>query len=138
MRLFGSTPTGQAMPRYGYATGRNLTPEERALLLENTDRLIEQFEQEHQAQIAEVERRRAQIDSRQPHRAPASMPQLQRPSIPAARSPPPVTTPTQRAEAEIQARRALGERFPGVNLDLPGFKGLVDLEVDRILRTNAA
>ena len=138
MRLFGSTPTGQAVPRYGNATGRSLTPEERALLVENTDRLIEQFEQEHQAQIAEVERRREQIDSRQAYRTPASMPQQQRSSIPPARSPPPIPTPTQRAEAEIQARRALAERFPGVNLDLPGFKGLVGIEIDKILRVNAA
>jgi hypothetical protein len=50
----------------------------------------------------------------------------------------PAPTSAQRAEAEVQARRALGEQFPGVNLDLPGFKGLLRMEVDKILRTNAA
>ena len=137
-RLFGSTPTGQAVPRYGTGTGRSLTPEERALLTDNTERLIEQFEQEHQAQIAEAERRRALLEARQPPQAPASMPQPQHAQQPAARAPPPIPTSTQRAEAEAQARRTLGEQFPGVNLDLPGFKGLVRMEVDKILRANAA
>ena len=133
-RLFGSTPSGQAVPRYGTATGRSLTPEERALLTENTERLIEQFEQEHQAQIADAERKRALFESRQQHQATASVPQNQQAQQTAARAPPPVPTPAQRAEADAEARRALGERFPGVNLDLPGFKGLVRMEVENILR----
>ena len=137
-RLFGSTPTGQAAPRYGTGTGRALTPEERALLTENTERLIEQFEQEHQAQLAEAERRRAILEARQHPQAPASIPPRQLPQQTPPRAPPPVPTSAQRAEAEVQARRALGEQFPGVNLDLPGFKGLLRMEVDKILRTNAA
>ena len=141
-RLFGSTPTGQAEPRYGSGTGRALTPEERALLTENTERLIEQFEKEHQAQIAEAERRRVLLEARQHPQVRAPMPPRQQPphSPPHSppRAPPPVPTSAQRAEAEVQARRALGEQFPGVNLDLPGFKGLLRMEVDKILRTNAA
>jgi hypothetical protein len=62
--------------------------------------------------------------------------QLPQPTPPIAQQPAP--TSAQRAEAEVQARRALGEQFPGVNLDLPGFKGLLRMEVDKILRTNAA
>ena len=137
-RLFGSTPTGQAAPKYGTGTGRALTLEERALLTENTDRLIEQFEQEHQAQIAEAERRRAVLEARQQPQAPASMPSRQILQQTPPRAPPPVPTSAQRAQAEDQARKTLGERFPGVNLDLPGFKGLLLMEVDKILRTNAA
>ena len=137
-RLFGSTPTGQAVPRYGTGTGRTLTPDERALLNENTERLIEQFEQEHRAQIAEAEKMRALMESRQAPRPPALMPQRQYAQQLAARAPPLIPTPALRAEAEGQARKALGERFPGVNLDLPGFKGLVSMEVEKILRKNAA
>jgi hypothetical protein len=137
-RLFGSTPTGQAAPRYGSGTGRSLTPEERALLVENTERLIEQFEQEHQAQIAESEKSQALIALRKKHQAPMQSPPLGRVNQHAVRPAPIVATPAQRAEAEAQARKALGERFPGVDLDLPGFKGLVSMEVDKILRKNAA
>ena len=137
-RLFGSTPTGQAAPRYGTGTGRALTPEERALLTENTERLIEQFEQEHQAQIAEAERRRAILEARQHPQAPASMPPRQLPQQTPQRAPSTVPTSAQRAEAEVQARKELGEKFPGLNLDLPGFKGLLRMEIDKILRTNAA
>ena len=137
-RLFGSTPTGQAAPRYGSGTGRSLTPEERELLTENTERLIEQFEQERQAQIAEAERRQALMASRQAHQAPEQTPQQRHASQLATRAMPVVATPAQRAEAEAQAREALGEKFPGVNLDLPGFKGLVSMEVEKILRKNAA
>ena len=137
-RLFGSTPTGQSAPRYGTGTGRSLTPEERALLIENTERLIEQFEQEHQAEIAEAERRRELMASRQAQQVPVQAPQQRHAHQLAARAAPIVATATQRAEAEAQARKTLGERFPGVNLDLPGFKGLVSMEVDKILRQNAA
>ena len=137
-RLFGSTPTGQAAPRYGTGTGRALTPEERALLTENTERLIERFEQEHQDQITEAERRRVLLEARQYPPAPTSVPPRQHPQQSPPRAPPPIPTSAQRAKAEAQARRTLGEQFPGVNLDLPGFKGLLRMEVDKILRTNAA
>jgi hypothetical protein len=100
--------------------------------------LIEQFEQEHQAQIAEAERRRVLLEARQHTQAPAPMPPRQQAQHSPPRAPPLIPTSAQRAEAEIQARRTLGEQFPGVNLDLPGFKGLLRMEVDKILRTNAA
>ena len=137
-RLFGSTPTGQAAPQYSTGTGRSLTPDERALLIENTERLIEQFEQEHQAEIAEAERRRSMLAAKPGQQTPAQTPQERHAHQLAARAAPVVATPVQRAAAEAQARQRLGEQFPGVNLDLPGFKGLVSMEVDKILRTNAA
>ena len=128
-RLFGSTPTAQAAPSYTGSAGRPLTPEERDLLSHNTERLIEQFEREHQAAIAEAERRRL---SRIPP-PPASMP------MPVVQRRPQRQAPTsaEHADAEAEARRTLGKRFPGVNFDLPGFKGLLAMEVDRILRANA-
>ena len=134
MRLFGSTPTGQGVPRYGGGTGKVLTAEERSLLIENTERLIERFEQEHQDEIAEAERRRLLAESRSQSQVPALL--AKQPRV--APAPPVAPTTAQRAQAEAQARRTLEERFPGVNLDLPGFKGLVRMEVDRLLRTNAA
>ena len=47
-RLFGE---GHSTPSYGTGEGRLLTPEERQLLVENTVRLIAQFEAEHQAAL---------------------------------------------------------------------------------------
>ena len=137
-RLFGSTPTGQAAPRYGGGTGRILTAEERSFLIENTERLIERFEQEHQAEIAEAERRRLLMQSRSQSQVQDPLVHQPRASPRLASAPPLVPTPAQRAEAEAQARRALEEKFPGVNLDLPGFKGLVRMEVERLLREHAA
>jgi hypothetical protein len=137
VRLFGSTPTGRAKPKYGSGTGRGLTPEERALLIENTERLIEQFEHELQAEVAEAERRRLLLEARQTPQALPLLPQRQHVQQPPPRPPLPVPTPSQLAEAEAQARRELAERLPGVNLDLVGFKGLVRMEVEKILRANA-
>ena len=137
-RLFGSTPTGQAAPRYGGGTGRILTAEERSLLIENTARLIERFEQEHQAEIAEAERRRLLVESRSHSQVPAPLLHQPRALPRVALALPLIPTPAQRAEAESQARRTLEQKFPGVNLDLPGFKGLVRMEVERLLRTHAA
>ena len=132
-RLFGSTPTGQAAPRYGSGTGKVLTAEERRLLAENTERLIERFEQEHQAEIAEAERRRALEESRKLSQVP-SPPVHQLPALPrVAPAPAFVPTPAQLAQAQAQARGALEKRFPGANFDLPGFKGLVRMEAEQIL-----
>jgi len=133
-RLFGSTPTGQSLPSYGSGAGRPLTPDERELLQQNTERLIEQFEQEHQAAIAEAERRRMLLAQRLTQHA---LPSIQRPVV-QRRPEPRLPTPAESAEAEARARRFLAERFPGVDIDLPGFKGLLHLEVEKILRTNAA
>jgi hypothetical protein len=46
-RLFGSL-LPDAKPRYGGGDGRQLTADERLLLVENTERLLAQFEAEHQ------------------------------------------------------------------------------------------
>lgn len=47
-KLFGE---GHSAPSYGAGEGRLLTPEERQLLVENTARLIAQFEAEHLAAL---------------------------------------------------------------------------------------
>ena len=138
VRLFGATPTGRVPPKFGGAAGRSLTTEERALLLENTERLIEQFEREHQAELAEAEKRRLLVAERQALSSSSAALQYQSARQPIATPHPPVPTSMQREEAEAQARKNLRERFPGVNLDLPGFTGLVRMEVEKILRANAA
>lgn len=55
-KLFGEY---QGTPRYGSSEGRLLSPEERELLIHNTERLIERFEAEHQAKIEEERRAEA-------------------------------------------------------------------------------
>lgn len=138
-RLFESTPTGHVGPKYGGGAGRVLTAEERSLLVENTERLIERFEAEHYAEVAAAEKRRSLSESHQQFRISTPPPlQPQCALRQAAPAPPLIPNPARRAEAEVQARRALEERFPGVDLDLPGFKGLVQMEVERLLRAKAA
>ena len=129
-RLFGSTPTGQEVPKYTGGAGRSLTPDERELLKENTERLIERFEREYQTAIAAAEQKRSLLASRMV--AMSEAPISNRREVP--RSP----TPGQRAQAEVEARGSLAVQFPGVNFDLPGFKGLLRMEIDKILRENAA
>ena len=121
-RLFAGTALSGASPRYSSTAGRPLTPEERALLLRNTELLIERFEHERQNTEQQVGVQGKQQD------IPATPPPVQR------RTP----STAQRAAAELQARSNLAFRFPGINLDLPGFKGLLWLEVERILRDSEA
>ena len=59
-KLFGGRLAGTS-PRYGTGDGRELTPEERQMLLENTERLIEQFESELQQNMALADAREAQL-----------------------------------------------------------------------------
>ena len=129
-RLFGSTPTGKEVPKYTGGAGRSLTPDERELLKENTERLIERFEREFQTAIAAAEQKRSLLASRLD--AMSEAPIGNRREVP--RSP----TTGQRAQAEVEARKSLAAQFLGVNFDLPGFKGLLRMEIDKILRENAA
>lgn len=134
-RLFGSTPAGRAGPRYGTGAGRDLAPEERALLAENTERLIEHFEREHQAEIAEAERRRerqAAQHARLEIDWNARRQQAQR-MVERAQGP----TPGQVAEAENEAREALVRQFPNVDFGMPGNKGWVRMHARKILRAKA-
>lgn len=141
-RLFGSTNLGKSAPRYTTAgSSRALTPEERQLLVENTERLIEKFELEHQTSIVEAQRKRELADqSRNSAKLLQSQPHYQlpiaKPTVWVPPTPPVVPTAAQRREAEVEAFRVLSERFPGVNLDAPGFKGLIRMEAEKILRRN--
>jgi len=122
-KLFAGAPDSFSVPYYTTADGRHLTDEERQLLLENTARLIQQFEAEHQA---ELERKAAL--------APPSLP-------PAVATTPPTPkaltfTTADRQAAEAQAKQLLRKQY-GINPELPGWHGLVQSEAERILRGNA-
>jgi len=129
-RLFGEQPWAKSGPRYGTNEGKLLTAEERALLSENTDRLIEKFAQEEA--VAEVSSLRSH--SQQP---------AQESFI--ERVPQPKPTPTaaavstlRRTEAEAIARERLSRRFPGISLNMPGWVGLIAYETEAVLREHAA
>jgi len=126
-RHFGSTHLARSSPHYSSVAGRALTPEERQLLINNTERLIELFEAERLAAIAKVESRRVPPPPERP---------LVTLTVPVQQKLEP--SREQRGAAEIEARRNLAEKFPGVDLSLPGFKGLLRLEIEKVLRKNAA
>lgn len=114
-----------ATPRYGTGDGRELTPEERWLLLENTERLLAQFEAEHQ-QVLELARLRRE-QQEQVERAVAERAEKARREAERLRSPP----LQQLAPCEREAKLMVRERY-GVDPDLPGWRGLV-LKIQREL-----
>lgn len=126
-RLFESSPVGSSTPRYTSSDGRHLTEEERQLLIENTERLIQQFEAEDQAELA---RKAALAATRQPPVTPAAPPVVPAPPLP----PPPMSAAARQA-AEARARQIVRSKY-GVDPELPGWRGLVLAEVRRILGQN--
>ena len=131
-RLFGQTALHQVSPKYGGGEGRKLTDEERQWLVENTERLIAHFEAEHQAQLERMAQAAAAL------RAQATARPVQARDAPDARKAPekpvrPLPTDAERSVAYVEARHSLQLRFPGAELDRPGFKGLLDMEAAKIL-----
>ena len=143
-RLFGSTVLGKSVPRYtSGGSSRVLTADERQLLVENTDRLIERFELEYQASILEAQRKRELAEANRNAAKNARSESHNRFNLPSPvawvpPAPPVVPSAAQRREAETEAMRVLREKFPEANLDAPGFKGLIKMEVEKILRKNAS
>ena len=146
-KLFGEE---HAKPSYGSGEGRLLTPEERQLLVENTARLITQFEAEHQAALEEarlaVERRAAlenvqRAAKQRKHLESERQSSFMIPAVqPAAWQPAPLRssrrTPTP-SDPRFQA--ALLEvkqeyRSRGLDLDLPGWRAAVQHEAKARLR----
>ena len=122
-KLFLGLPVASSMPKYTPSEGRQLTEVERRLLIENTERLIQQFEAEYQAELA----RKAALASARPAIAQAVLPS---PPVP----PKPTTTISEatRRAAEIQAKQAVRAKY-GVDPELAGWRGLVLDEMDKIL-----
>lgn len=117
-----------SLPRFTSHAGRVLSARERALLIANTQQLIEDFEAE---QAAELARRKAWAA-----RPPSG---TGRAGINEAEPPPykPSTreiSSAERAAAAEEARRRLNAKYSGLNFDSPGFKGLLELETARLLR----
>ena len=125
--MFTNLPVASAIPKYSSSEGRHLTDEERQLLVENTRRLVEQFEAEYQVELERVAALRA---ARKPEAA-ATLP----PHIEALRHPPPPSAEERRL-AEARAKEVVRKKY-GVDPELPGWRGLVLVEMRALLGKNA-
>jgi hypothetical protein len=116
-RLFGSLMPA-ARPRYGSGEGRELTTDERLLLVENTERLLAQFETEHQ-QLLEASRLQREQQEKV-ERAAAERAEKARLDAAHRRLP----TEAELAPYEAEAKRMVREKHD-VDPNAPGWKGLV-------------
>ena len=132
-KLFEDSPVASSTPQYTSADGRHLTEQERQLLIENTERLIQQFETEHQAELT---RQAALAATRQSFVAPAAASIASVPPPPPPPPAPPPVSAAARQVAEARAKQIVRAKY-GVDPDLPGWRGLVLAEVRRILDQNA-
>lgn len=115
-RLFAGLPVASSMPQYTSSDGRQLTEEERVLLIKNTERLIQQFESEYHAELA----RKAALDAARPASAQT------KPSL----SLPLQLCPDVRHVSEAQAKQIVRAKY-NVDPELPGWRGLVLAEMAR-------
>jgi hypothetical protein len=122
-KLFVGLPVASSTPRYTSPEGRRLTDDERRLLIENTERLVQQFESEYQAELA---RKAALVAVR-------STPTQTTPAPPPPPQPPTVVSAAARQAAEAHAKQIVRSKY-GVNPELPGWHGLVLMEMERLLR----
>lgn len=120
-KLFVGFPVASSTPQYTSSDGRHLTDEERQLLIENTERLIQQFETEYQAELT----RKAEIEAARP--APVPKPSLPLPT----QQPTSVEQPVARCVSEAQAKQIVRTKY-NVDPELPGWRGLVLGEMKRI------
>ncbi|HRP28562.1 MAG TPA: hypothetical protein PLG77_09060 [Burkholderiaceae bacterium] len=129
-RLFAEQPVAASSPRYGSADGRHLTDEERQLLIENTGRLIQQFEVEYQSELAHRAELAAAKAARLRQPSPAPLPSHRQPEP----APAPSSEPTvaERRVAEAQAKLNVRAKY-NVDPELPGWRGLVLAEMQVLL-----
>jgi len=123
-RLFGHLI--EKTPRYGSGDGRELTAEERLMLAENTERLIAQFEVEHQALLEQARLRREQQEKVEQ----AAREAAERRRAEEERRRPP--TPAEIASVEPQAKAIVRQKFD-VDPNAPGWRGLVLAEARKLL-----
>lgn len=123
-RLFGDLL--ENAPRYGSGDGRELTTEERQMLADSTERLIAQFENEHQALLELARLRREQREMVEQ----AARERAERLRAEAERRRPP--TPVEIAGVEREAKAIVRQKF-SVDPDAPGWRGLVLSEARKLL-----
>lgn len=95
-----------AKPRYGGGDGRELTPGERLMLVENTERLLAKFETEHQ-QLLEAARARSEQQAKVER---AAAERAEKARLEAERRRPPT-------EAELASRAINGEPEAGASVN---------------------
>jgi hypothetical protein len=142
-KLFGE---GHSAPSYGSGEGRLLTLEERQLLVENTARLIAQFEAEHQAAL---ERARLAAEQQAAHRAAEQRRQVEaerqslltvpkasaaawEPSPAVPRKPLPITSDPRFQAVLLQIKQEYRAR--GLDPEQAGWQGMVLDDVKKRLR----
>lgn len=122
-KLFAGFTVASSTPQYTSSDGRHLTDEERQLLIANTERLIQQFETEHQAEHEAA--RKAELEAA--HTAPVLKPSLPLPP----QQPTTVVRPVARHVSEAQAKQIVRTKY-NVDPELPGWRGLVLQEMERM------
>lgn len=127
-RLVGQAHAKASTPTFTSAEGRALSPEERALLLENTNALVAKLQAEHEQKRLDRSVQASLVPSRSGSINPP--PAFAR-RVPLGRSDPlrdvdPATL--QRAMANLQ------QQHPGIDFRLPGFQGLIYLELKKLAR----
>lgn len=123
-RLFGHLI--ESSPQYGGGAGRELTADERQMLAENTERLIAQFEAEHQALLEQARLRQKQ----QAKVEQAARERLERQRAEAERRRPP--TESEIASVEREAKAIVRQKY-SVDPDMAGWRGLVLTEARKLL-----
>ena len=124
-KLFLGLPVAASTPAYTSTEGRSLTDKERQLLIDNTERLVQQLEAEYQVETE----RKAALATITARRAATTLP------VAPPRPVEPAISPAARLAAEAQAKANVRSQF-GVDPELPGWRGLVLSEMKRILSQN--
>ncbi|MFM9969575.1 MAG: hypothetical protein ACKVQK_14395 [Burkholderiales bacterium] len=132
-KLFAGLPVASSSPKYSSSDGRQLTDEERQWLAANTERLIEQFESQYQEELKR-QTRFASLNTKPTKTSQQERP-LENPPSPVPAKPATLVSESARQAAEVQAKQIIRSTY-GVNPELPGWRGLVLIEMERILREN--
>lgn len=140
-RLFGSRGKTFSVPAFGTSDGRRLTAEERLLLLRNTEALISALEAEHTHQVSLVQKKEQERI--------AALEHLQQRFAPSGRKHYSYSSESARShhssdrtiysgdkwDAAVRtAKLKLQSENPGVDLNAPGFSGLILIEARKLFR----
>lgn len=116
----------KSSPKYTSKAGRTLTAEERELLASNAEHLIEKFESELSLKNNWIESKPTQNSQETKSHQSRKVVRKTNPRINKF-------TQEEKELAESEARKILSERYPGIDLDSPGFNGLLQMETEGIL-----